>query len=156
MKFRPSFVLLAVDHIPQREAGECLAACVAMALDYIGVSFDYKRLVRLLRIRASAGAPFSNVRELAKQNISVIYKQGTLEELYGHLASGRPCIASVQTRELPHWNNISSLHAIVGIGMDQEYIYLNDPELTFAPIKVSLGDFDLAWLEQDEFYAVLS
>ena len=66
MKFSPSFVLLAVDHIPQDKAGDCLAACVAMALNYIGVSFDYKRLVRLLRIQASAGAPFSNVRELAK------------------------------------------------------------------------------------------
>lgn len=156
MRFRPSFVLLPVDHIAQHETGECLAACAAMLLNYIGVSLDYKRLVRLLRIRESAGTPFFNIRELTKQSISVTYKQGTIEELYDHLVSGRPCIASVQTRELPYWNDISSHHAVVVVGMDQESIYLNDPELTFAPVKVSLGDFDLAWLEQDEFYAVLS
>jgi len=35
------------------------------------------------------------------------------------------------------------------------YIYLNDPELPDAPIPVTQGDFDLAWLAQDERYAVL-
>ncbi len=34
-------------------------------------------------------------------------------------------------------------------------VYLNDPARPNAPIEVSHGDFDLAWLEQDEFYAAL-
>ena len=39
--------------------------------------------------------------------------------------------------------------------MDNTNIYLNDPGFPDAPIKISQGDFDLAWLEQDEVYAAL-
>jgi hypothetical protein len=39
--------------------------------------------------------------------------------------------------------------------MDDTHVYLNDPALPNAPILVSRGDFELAWLERDEFYAVL-
>lgn len=40
--------------------------------------------------------------------------------------------------------------------MDAQSVYLNDPAFANAPIQVSQGDFQLAWLEHDEFYAVLS
>jgi hypothetical protein len=40
--------------------------------------------------------------------------------------------------------------------MDAEHIYLNDPELANAPMRLLLGDFDLDMLEQDEFYAVIA
>lgn len=32
-------------------------------------------------------------------------------------------------------------------------MYLNDPAFDYAPIKVSCGDFGLAWLERDEVYS---
>lgn len=72
-----------------------------------------------------------------------------------HLQSGQPCIAFVKTGELPYWKrNID--HAIVVVGIDDTHIYLNDPDLPTAPTRVSIGDFDLAWLERDEMYAVLT
>jgi len=40
--------------------------------------------------------------------------------------------------------------------MEDGYIFLNDPDISDAPIQVLMGDFDLAWLEQDERYAVLA
>ena len=52
------------------------------------------------------------------------------------------------------WNE-STLHAVVVVGMDDQHVYLNDPGFPEAPVKVSHGDFGLAWLERDEFYAAL-
>lgn len=81
---------------------------------------------------------------------------GALEELYTFLTAGWPCIASVQTQELPYWNGVNVYHAVVVVGMDATQVYLNDPELPAGPVPVSLRDFDLAWLAQDETYAVIS
>lgn len=65
-------------------------------------------------------------------------------------------IISVQTKELPYWQGIASLHAVVLVGMDEEYVYLNDPEWPDAPIRVAIGDFDLAWLARGERFALLA
>ena len=40
--------------------------------------------------------------------------------------------------------------------MNEEEIYINDPAFARAPIAITHGDFDLAWLERDEYYAVLA
>jgi ABC-type bacteriocin/lantibiotic exporter with double-glycine peptidase domain len=155
MHFHFSPILLPVAHTSQRTTGECLAACAVMALNYLGVSINYDRLVKRLQIQRSMGTPFPNIQELRKLGIAVDYQRGTLSELHQRLISNSPCIASVQTRELPYWNNIATQHALVVVGMDSNFAYLNDPELTSGPIQVSLGDFDLAWLDQGEMYAVL-
>lgn len=63
-------------------------------------------------------------------------------------------VAFIKTGEPPYWNADSD-HAVVVVGIDDMYIYLNDPDFARAPMQVSHGDFGLAWLERDEFYAVL-
>jgi hypothetical protein len=40
--------------------------------------------------------------------------------------------------------------------MNDANVYLNDPAFVQAPMQVSIGDFDLAWLEHDEKYAVIT
>lgn len=155
MQFRPSLVLLPVVHVQQRKLGECLAACTMMVLDYFDASISYQRLLRILRVRQSEGTPFYNIQELSKQGISVIDGHGTIIELYNYLNDGRPCIVSVQTAELPHWQHMRSQHALVVVGMDEENVYVNDPEFSQAPIRVPTGDSLLAWMEQEERYAVL-
>ena len=117
---------------------------------------DYQRLLRFLRIQPSIGTPFSNIRELSKLRVTVTYRQGTLLDLHRCLYSGLPCIVSVRTGQLPYWDNIDTQHAVVVVGMDKQSIYLNDPEFPNAPIKVGFGDFDLAWFEQGEYYAILA
>ena len=146
--------LLPVPHVPQREQGECLAACAAMMLSYLGHPVNYDKLIKLLRVRANIGAPASNIRQLETLNVTVIYKQGAWGELQDHLEHNHPCTVLVQTGELPYWDE-SSDHAVVLTGLDDEFVYLNDPAFLEAPIRVSRGEFDLAWLEKDEVYAVL-
>ena len=145
-------IVPSVKHIPQRVNGECVVACAAMALNHMGVSVDYNRLVKLLRLIDGVGTASFHVRELEKLGVSVIYKRGTLEELRDHLKQNRPCIAFVKTAELPYWSETTD-HAVVVVGLDDDYAYLNDPAFDYAPIKVSRGDFGLAWLERDEVYS---
>jgi ABC-type bacteriocin/lantibiotic exporter with double-glycine peptidase domain len=158
MIFRPpSPARLHVPHVQQRANGECLAACVAMCLGYLNRPVRYDRLIKLLKIQPAVGTQFSNIRNLQRLKYVVTYRTyGTLEELYILLSGGWPCITSVQTKELPYWNSVNIYHAVVVTGMDQDYAYLNDPELPDGPVSVRLGEFDLAWLAQDETYAVIA
>jgi hypothetical protein len=124
-----------------------------MVLRYLGVSATYRRLLGLLRIE-SHGALLSSLKALEALGVSVTFRTGTLTELHQHLLNDQPPITLVLTGELPYWNE-STLHAVVVIGLDDRHIYVNDPALPEAPIPVSHGDFELAWLERDELYAVL-
>jgi ABC-type bacteriocin/lantibiotic exporter with double-glycine peptidase domain len=155
MALPPSPVLLPVAHIPQRRRGECLAACAVMVLAYLGRPIPYNRLLKTLGVQPDVGAPFTNLQLVARYKVTVLYRQGTLAELYRLLAAGWPCIVPVKTHELPYWENVDSDHAVVVVGMDAESIYLNDPAFTAVPIQVPLGDFDLAWFARGESYAVL-
>ena len=40
--------------------------------------------------------------------------------------------------------------------MSKQHIYVNDPAFPSGPLTVDRGEFDLAWLEWDEKYAVLT
>ena len=149
-------IILPVPHILQRQPGECLAACAAMILTYLALSVNYNRLLKLLQVKPDIGAPSFNIRQLKTLKVDVTYKQGTLVELHDHLINNRPCLTFVQTVELPYWNKEENNHAVVVVGLDDDYVYVNDPAFLNAPIQVPRGDFDLAWLAKDEYYAVIT
>lgn len=146
-------VRLSVPHIPQHKDGECVAACAAMLLDYMGVSASYNQILKLLGTEWF-GTFASQIRKLESLKLTVIYQRGTFEDLHHHLSNNHPCIAFVMTEELPYWNEERS-HAVVVAGLDDDLIYLNDPAFHDAPKAVSRGDFDLAWIKWDEMYATL-
>lgn len=148
-------VFLPVGHLQQLRDGECLNACAMMVLDYIEYRIAYARLLKVLDIRTGFGAPSYNIRNLARFDIRVTYARGDLSTLYEHLLANQPCIVFLKTGELPYWHRATD-HAVVVVGMDDEAIYVNDPEFPTSPFRISLGDFDLAWLERDEMYAVLT
>lgn len=157
MLFRPSSThLLAIPHIQQRNTGDCLAACATMVCQYLKIPVPYDRLVKQLAIKPGVGPAFSNISKLSTLPLTIVHKTGEqLAQLYALLGQGWPIIASVQTGDLPHWAGHNTLHAVVVVGMGSDQVYLNDPGFPKAPIAVSVGDFDLAWLAQDERYAVL-
>ncbi len=150
-----TFVLLPVSHVQQRSESDCLAACVDMVLNYLNAPTNYQRLLRTLRVNEQAGTPFPNIQRLERLGVTVVFRQGSLAQLYKFLQNGWPVIVPVKTRELPQWEEDTD-HAVVVVGMDEENIYLNDPAFARAPTPVTHGDFDLAWLERDEYYAVLA
>ncbi|MEM7538034.1 MAG: peptidase C39 family protein [Chloroflexota bacterium] len=109
----------------------------------------------MLRIRSELGTPFSQISNLEQLGITVISRShGTLEELYTLIERGWPVIVGIQTGTLPYWNQ-DVRHAVVVVGMDPESVYLHDPVNETSPEQIPIGEFDLAWLEHDERYAVL-
>jgi hypothetical protein len=60
------------------------------------------------------------------------------------LTYGWPCLAAVDTGELPCWQS-SVGHVVVLVGMDDESVYLNDPALPEAPPQSLLPPPDRRW-----------
>lgn len=158
MLFRPSkTVLLNVPHMQQTDAGDCLAACAAMICTHLKIAIPYEQIQRELRIQPGIGAPLSNIDRLQKLGLTTAFRtNSTTEHLYTLLEAGWPTIAGIQTGELPHWNYVPSQHAIVVVGMDGRNVYINDPEMVAAPIRVPIGEFDLAWDAQGQQFAVIA
>ncbi len=95
--------LLPVFHQRQRRRADCLAACAAMVLDYIGRPCSYQRLLSLLDVKP-IGAPSSNILRLTRLGVSVSsHKAGSLEELELQIVREWPCIVFLDTDELPYW-----------------------------------------------------
>ena len=114
-------VILTVPFVPQRNHGECLVACAAMALAHLGRQVDYQSLARAIDL-TQIGTPFPNIRRLASSDLHVHVRHGDLQVLYDHLQRGRPCIASVQADHLPHWRGEDFAHAVVVVGMDEDFV----------------------------------
>jgi predicted double-glycine peptidase len=124
-----------------------------MVLSYLNKPLLYDDLLTLLNIQWF-GAPFSNIRDLEQMGVHVLYQQGTLDVLSNHLASSQPIITPVFTGELPYSDEATN-HAVVVVGIGEHYVYIHDPAVTEAPIPVPKGDFELAWMERNEWYAVI-
>jgi len=124
-----------------------------MLLDYLQIPNNYEALLKILRI-GYAGAPFRNLRYLEKLGASVSIEQGQIDTLRLFLAKQLSPIVFIATQELWYWNEASK-HAIVIAGIDDDYVYINDPAFPDAPKVVTVDEFSLAWLEMDEFFAIL-
>lgn len=147
--------LLSVSHQQQRQQSDCLAASASMVLGYLHIPVDYTRLLRLLRV-GPIGTSFGNLAELGRLGIAVLIDNGTSADLRQFLASGLPVIVFLDTAELAYWRYEHTDHAAVVIGMDEQNVSINDPEFREAPQVCSIGEFELAWLEKDNLFAVIT
>jgi ABC-type bacteriocin/lantibiotic exporter with double-glycine peptidase domain len=125
-----------------------------MVLEYFEQHPIYDDLLKVLDI-GPIGAPRRNIVRLAGRKISVVYREATVAILLDLLQQGLPVIVFVDTGELPYWSSASN-HAVVVVGADAERLLVNDPAYTEAPIAISTGDFELAWLNGDYMCAVIS
>ena len=125
-----------------------------MVLVYLQVPSDYGNLLKLLRIKP-AGAPFRNLRYLKSLGVSVLIERGDVDTLRVHLDSGLPPIVFVATRHLSYWDEETG-HAVVVAGLEGDSIYLNDPRFPDAPKAIPVDEFELAWIDLDQFYALIT
>ena len=145
---------LPISHRRQQQQADCLAACAAMVLDYLQIPVKYDRLMRLLNIRAY-GAAFANLRQLTGLGVTVVVAEGHFAQLQLLLATGLPLPVAVATRELAYWTEDTD-HVVVVVGIEDDLVYIHDPDLSTGPIPVSRVEFESAWLEEDFRFAVLS
>lgn len=57
-------MLLLLRNTLQRQESDCLGACAAMVLEYLGIRIDYYRLLRLLNT-GEPGTPFFNIARVS-------------------------------------------------------------------------------------------
>ncbi len=93
--------LLSVPLHNMRQAADCLAACVAMVLDYLGHPVDYDRLLHLLDV-GPFGTPAERVRRLAQWGITVEYGEGEPARLAGDEQPLRPHLSAVSMQASPN------------------------------------------------------
>jgi len=137
----------------QTQPADCLAACTAMVLGYLGRSFPYADLLTLLGI-GPYGAPRRNVLRLTVLDLHVNYGESTPDILSAYLKRRQPIIVFVDTGELPYWSE-STNHAVVVAGLDDEAVLLYDPAFD-SPQVAPREDFELAWLECDNMCALIT
>jgi uncharacterized protein YvpB len=124
-----------------------------MILAYLGQPKPYETLTKVLGTRWF-GTPVDNILQLDQLGIQVVIEEMTLEEISSYLEQGLPVMAFINTADLPYWN-VSSDHVVVVIGMDEQWIYVNDPYFPQAPQQVSQTSFELAQLRFDNRCAVV-
>lgn len=137
----------------QTQPADCLAACAAMVLDFLGQLHSYAELLDLLGI-GPYGAPRRNILRLTALGLRVDYGEATPGILAAYLKDGQPVIAFVDTRELPYWSE-STNHAVVVASLDEEAVLVYDPAFD-NPQVVPREDFELAWLECDNVCALIA
>lgn len=144
---------LTVSHRQQRTQSDCLAVCAQMVTDYLGFAFSYDQIFQLLDVR-SFGAPFRNIKRLESTALSVTIDYLDRVEIAGYLARGLPILAGVHTADLRYWSQAVD-HVVVVVGLDNAYVYVQDPSLAEGPQAVPLVEFDLAQLGFDCLCAIM-
>lgn len=136
-----------------KDSADCLPICVAMILDYLKQPKRLRSIKRILETSAF-GTPASNIQKLNSAKLNATYQQGSLVAIEENLRSGNPCIVFITTDELSYWQ-VATSHAFVVVGIDDQFIYANDPYFDTAPIAIPLGEFMLGWIERDQYFGVI-
>ena len=149
-------MLLSVRNTRQRQESDCLGACVAMVLEYLGIRVDYYRLLRLLST-GGPGTPFFNIARVS--SLGVFVKTGQYQDdflLFEHnISLGLPIVTAVETGPLEHWGGIETAHTVVVVGFNHESVFINDPFFSDTLIEIPTLRFLNAWSDRDYQYAII-
>jgi ABC-type bacteriocin/lantibiotic exporter with double-glycine peptidase domain len=110
--------------------------------------FGHQHTEAELRAAMNTGSGGTRARDLLglmKLGFEVQFVTTDLAGLVAFLMSGQPPIALLATASLPYWQETCN-HVAVVVGVDDSWVYLNDPYFDSAPQQVSHSDFLLAWL----------
>jgi ABC-type bacteriocin/lantibiotic exporter with double-glycine peptidase domain len=113
-----------------------------MVLAFFGSHHTEGELRALMRTDPN-GTPVRRLAELTHLGFDVDFVT-TDVGLANYLTLGLPPIALLETAALPYWAQ-SCNHVAVVVGVDDSWVYLNDPSCDSAPQQVSHSDFLLAW-----------
>jgi ABC-type bacteriocin/lantibiotic exporter with double-glycine peptidase domain len=148
--------LLPIKHFIQKYDVGCLAACTQMALHYLGIETTQKRLNQLFEV-GELGTPNWRIRRVADVfPVSVaLNEQGDESDLIQYIQQHTPVIIFLLTGELSYWD-VNIQHAILVVGFDDTYFYVNDPAFPDAPKPILINELMIAWIEFDTQFAVIS
>jgi len=144
---------ITLKHLRQAKEYSCVPACVRMILGHYGEQRTEAELIALLGC-----TPFGTTAEAVRcvvqlgYEVQVIYS--TFEGLQNHVAAGWLVIVFLRTGALEYWA-ADVPHAVVVIGYNEEFVYLDDPYFESAPQKATIASFRRAWWRTKNRMAVI-
>ena len=130
--------------------GYCGPASLKMVLDYYGVTKSEKELAEMLKCDPERGTDDKSITEVAKKlGFKVeIKNNASFEDIKAWLDKKIPLIVDWFSRgryDYPE-DDVADGHYSVVIGLDEEFIYLQDPEIGRMR-KIKRGDFLRVWFD---------
>lgn len=131
-------------------AGVCGPASVKIVLDYYGVNKSEKELAKLCGTTKSLGTAVEGLAKAFKQlgfKVS-IKNNSSFADIEKWLAKGIPVIVDWFTRGRQDYSDseVADGHYSVVCGIDNKYIYLQDPEIG-GMRKLKKDDFMRVWFD---------
>jgi predicted double-glycine peptidase len=131
-------------------AGMCGPASLKIVLDYYGVNKTEKELASLAGLNSELGVNDKDIVRVAESFgfKTEIKNESSFEEIGEWLEKGVPVIVNWFTRGRQDYNNteVADGHYSVASGIDDEYIYLQDPEIG-EERKIKREDFLKVWFD---------
>jgi len=130
--------------------GYCGPASLKMVLDYYGVTKSEKELAEMLKCDPEHGTDDKSIAETAKDlGFKVeIKEESSFKDIKGWLDKKVPVIIDWFTRgryDYPE-DDVADGHYSVAIGLDNRFIYLQDPEVGRVR-KINKEDFYRVWFD---------
>jgi len=144
---------IELQHLKQSKEYTRVPTSVSMVLRYYEDQQTESELEDLLNCTLY-GTTAQSVMSVTRLGYNVDLRYSSLEELQAYLEDGYPTIAFVRTGELDYWQN-DYPHAIVVVGYDEDFIYINDPYFDDAPQKTKVDKFQLAWRKTKNRLAII-
>ena len=145
--------LLNVPHFRQEFNYSCIAACSRMVLAHHGRVVAESELRQLLDTQPT-GTRARNLESLESLGFDVHLDSSSLTNLREALAAELAPIVFVDSGNLDYWE-VDCAHVAVLVGIDDDFVYLNDPFFESAPQRTSLPRFLQAWALNSHLAAII-
>jgi ABC-type bacteriocin/lantibiotic exporter with double-glycine peptidase domain len=136
-------------------ADMCGPASLKIVLDYYGINKSEKELAELCKLVPGLGVDDKSIAEAAKAlGFKVeIKNESNFEDIESWLKKGVPVIVDWFTRGRSDYDDseVPDGHYSVAIGLDENHIYLQDPE-TGGERKIDKEDFMKVWFDFSGYY----
>lgn len=131
-------------------ASMCGPASLKMVLSFYGIERSEKELAQLCKTDPDLGTTAENIKEAAESlSLTVEIKDNsTFEDIQAWLNKKVPVIVNWFTRGRTDYpeSDVPDGHLAVVVGLGEEYIYLQDPEIGKLR-KIARDDFMKVWFD---------
>jgi len=121
-----------------------------MVLEFFGIAVSESALRAKLKTRPF-GTHVINILTINDEpyGLETAIEFWSLEQLKAYLAKYKtPCIVTVWTEFLMHWNT-ACLHSVIVNGYDDEHVIINDPNFDEREFYIPYEDFLTTWQLND-------
>ncbi len=149
-------VYISKPHHKQEQDSSCIPACVRMMLEFFSIKVSESELRLQLKTKPF-GTHIINILTINDEpyGIHSAIEFWSLTELKNYLETSKtPCIVTLWTEFLNHWNS-ECLHAVVVHGFDDKHVIINDPNFGQKEFYIPFEPFLNSWQINDGLVILL-